>query len=126
MTAESTDAQMTQDSNSPIDMDWLRECTDGDADAMKTLLDLYVNRTTTLITELDGAIATASAPDVKRIAHACVGSSGTCGVVAMVPHFKSLEKMGAEGKLEAAPAVLATVRREFQRTTAYIDSQGLR
>jgi HPt (histidine-containing phosphotransfer) domain-containing protein len=109
----------------PIDMDWLNECTDGDADALKSMVELYLTRTATLITELDGAVAARSAEEIRRIAHACAGSSGTCGMAAMVPLFRSLEKMGASSQLENAAAVAADVRREFERTRKFVAEHGL-
>jgi HPt (histidine-containing phosphotransfer) domain-containing protein len=109
----------------PVDMDWLQECTDGDADALKSMVDLYLSRTAMLITELDAAVAAQSAAEIRRIAHACAGSSGTCGMAAMAPLFRQLEKMGTANQLENAAAVAADVRREFERTRKFAIEQGL-
>jgi two-component system, sensor histidine kinase and response regulator len=105
--------------NAPIDMDWLRECSDGNSTFIKEMLDLYMTRTAALIVELDAAIASNSAPDVRRIAHACSGSSGTCGIAKMAALFKSLEKMGLEGTLDDAPRVASEVRAEFERVEQF-------
>lgn len=107
--------------DAPVDFTWLRECTDNDADALKTLLDLYFSRTTTLIAELDKAIADGTAPEVRRLAHACSGSSGTCGMVKLAPLFKSLEKMGANGTLDGAAAIAAQVHQEFTRAGEFVN-----
>jgi len=106
-------------------MDWLTECTDGDVDAMKTMVDLYLTRTSSLIVELNAAAAANQVNEVRRIAHACVGSSGTCGMVAMVPLFKSLEKMGAAGKLENTSEIMARVGVEFERTKKFLAAKAL-
>ena len=106
--------------DAPVDLNWLRECTDNDADAMKTLLDLYFSRTATQLVELDKAIATGSASDVRRLAHACSGSSGTCGMVTLAPLFKSLEKMGADATLDGAAAIAAQAHQEFARAGAFV------
>ena len=101
-------------SDAPIDMNWLRECTDNDIDAIKTLLDMYFTRTSGLLADLDKAIAAGNADDVRRLAHTCSGSSGTCGMVKLTPLFKELEKIGASGKLDQAAAVAAQARQEFK------------
>ncbi len=111
--------------NPPVDMDWLCECTDNDSDAMKEMVALYINRTTSLIAELNGAVASKNAAEIRRIAHACAGSSGACGVTALVPAFKELEHMGVDGKLENAPAAYASVERDFARTKEFFAAQKL-
>jgi HPt (histidine-containing phosphotransfer) domain-containing protein len=104
----------------PVDLVWLSECTDGDAEAMKAMVDLYQNRTAVQLGELDAAIAADSATDVRRIAHACVGSSGTCGMGGMAQIFKRLEKMGGSGKLVDAAPIAAEARAEFERVKQFL------
>jgi len=106
--------------NPPVDLVWLKECTDDDLDAMKAMVELYLARTTTQLSELDAAIAADSASDVRRIAHACVGSSGTCGMNGMSQIFKRLEKMGASGKLIDAAPIAAEARAEFERVKLFV------
>ncbi len=105
----------------PVDFVWLRECTDNDADAMKSLLDMYFNRTATLLGELDTAIAAGNALEVRRVGHACAGSSGVCGIVKLVPPFKDLERLGASGTLNGATALAVAARSEFSRAKAVVD-----
>lgn len=111
---------MSSESAPPVDMVWLKECTDDDADAMKAMVDLYLTRTTAQLTELDAAIAADSASDVRRIAHACVGSSGTCGMTGMAQIFKRLEKMGGSGKLVDAAPIASEARAEFERVKVFV------
>src|SRR6185503_15091234 len=53
MNSENTNAP----GDPPVDLVWLNECTDGDAEAMKAMMDLYLNRTAAQLAELDAAIA---------------------------------------------------------------------
>jgi HPt (histidine-containing phosphotransfer) domain-containing protein len=117
--AQEEDNMDVKTEDAPIDMDWLRECTDGDSAMIKSMLNLYMERTAALIIELDGAIAANSAPEVRRIAHACLGSSGTCGIVNMAALFKRLEKMGIDAELGDASKVAADVRSEFERVKKF-------
>ena len=57
--------------DAPVDMTWLRECSDNDVETMTSLVTLFLSRTEQLLDELDGALAANSAADVRRIAHAC-------------------------------------------------------
>ena len=108
-----------------VDFEWLRECTDNDTDAIKSLLDLYFNRTATLLTELDAAIANGKPEDVRRLGHACSGTSGTCGMIKLAPLFKELERIGASGTTDGAAAVATSARLEFNQAKAYADGTVL-
>jgi HPt (histidine-containing phosphotransfer) domain-containing protein len=114
-------AENASSNDGPVDFDWLRECTDDDPGAMKTLLDTYFARTTTLLDELDKAVAAGNATEVRRVAHACTGSSGTCGMVKLTPLFKELEKKGAAGALDGAAQLAAQARDEFGRTREFVN-----
>jgi HPt (histidine-containing phosphotransfer) domain-containing protein len=113
------------DGDEPIDMEWLRECTDNNAGVMKTLLDMFFPRTATFLDELDTAIAAGNAKEVRRIGHACAGSSGTCGMARLTPLFKELERMGSSGTLDGAAAIAATARSEFAKAKAFADALKL-
>ena len=128
MTSESavTGAAQADGHDPPVDLDWLNECMDNDAEAIKTIVDLYVTRTDGQILELETAMSANAAADVKRIAHSCVGSSGTCGMERMASLFKSLEKLGAARNLMGGPAVVNEVRQEFERVKQFLSSKGMR
>ena len=124
--ADAVSSPSTGGADAPVDYVWLRECTDDDPVVMKSLLDLFFNRTTTLLKELDAAIAAGNAPEVRRLAHACVGSCGACGMVKQTPHFKTLEKLGAAGTLEGASAALTAAHTEFSHAKEYVNGMTLR
>lgn len=111
--------------DAPVDMDWLRECSDNDAETMTSLLTLFLTRTAQMIDELDGALAANSAADVRRISHACAGSSGACGMVTLAPLFKELERMGAGNNLSDAAGRARLVRSEFERVKVFVKNNGL-
>jgi HPt (histidine-containing phosphotransfer) domain-containing protein len=106
--------------NAPVDFTWLRECTDNDADAMKALLDMYFTRTNAMLDEIEKAIAAGTAVELRRLAHSCVGSSGTCGMVKLTPLFKQLEKKGVAGTVDGAADIAAQARSEFGRAQEFV------
>lgn len=115
----------SENEDCPVDLDWLRECTDDDPEAMRTMANLYVTRTTTQLVELESAIARNAALDVHKIAHGCVGSSGTCGMTKIAVVFKELEKMGKAGELAGAGALSEQARAEFERIKAFLTEKKI-
>jgi len=53
--------------------------------------------------------------EVRRIAHSCAGASATCGMSAIVPLLRELERQGQDGKLLGAEKLCAAAEQEFAR-----------
>lgn len=120
-TTSSTSAVGSGDEEAPVDLDWLRECTDNDADVMNTMLEMYFTRTRTMLDEMEKAIAAGTPAEVRRLGHACVGSSSTCGMVKLAALFKELERKGVAGTVEGAAEITAQARVEYARSKDFID-----
>ena len=99
----------------PVDMDRLREMTDGTEAGMRELVALYVEQTTTQLGQLSAAAKAGDAAEVRRIAHSCAGASATCGMSALVPLLRELERQGHEGKLLDSEKLCADASLEFTR-----------
>lgn len=119
------DLAMPDASAPPVDMDWLRECADCDVETMKAMVTLYFSQTEKLLAEMDVAIHAHSSADVRRIAHACSGSSGACGIVGMAQLMRLLEKMAADGQLENTATIVAAVKVEVVRAKTFLRAQQL-
>jgi PAS domain S-box-containing protein len=98
-----------------VDMDRLRDVTDDEPDRMQQLIDLYLTQAVPMLDGLNEAIQTNSSGDVARIAHKFVGSSVSCGVEAFTLPLRELERLGHEGDLSGADALLDDVRHKFPR-----------
>ena len=61
------------------------------------------------------AVQTNSSGEVARIAHEFVGCSLFCGVDAFTQPLRALERLGQQGNLSGADALLADVRHKFPR-----------
>jgi len=59
---------------------------------------------------------------VARVAHSCAGASATCGMTAMVPLLRQIERLGQEQRLEQAAELIPVVEAEFIRLQRYLDS----
>src|SRR5207245_2520036 len=58
----------------PVDMERLLEFTDGSLDNLRELVTLYLNQTRQQLEQLEAAVATGSALEVRRLAHSCAGA----------------------------------------------------
>ena len=98
-----------------VDIERLRDVTDDEPERMQQLINLYLSQVAPMLDGLNEAIQTNSSSDVARIAHKLVGSSVSCGVDAFTRSLRELERLGHEGDLSGAPALLDDVRHKFPR-----------
>jgi CheY-like chemotaxis protein/HPt (histidine-containing phosphotransfer) domain-containing protein len=112
----------------PVDMERLNDFSSGDEGAMLELAQMYLSQAAGHLESLSQAVQRQAAEEVKRVAHTLAGSSATCGMVAVVPPLRALEKMGYEQNLAEASARLAEVLREFGRVRDFLAQRlpGLR
>ena len=98
-----------------LDVDHLREVAHDQASQLQALIDLYLVEAGPMLDGLGQAIRANSAGEVARIAHEFVGCSLFCGVEAFTQPLRALERLGQQGNLSGADALLADVRRTFPR-----------
>ena len=72
------------------------------------------------LTSIQGA---RSFEEIQHLAHKSAGASATCGMNAIVPHFRELERQGYEGKLSGAPALLARAGKELERIRTFLNNR---
>jgi PAS domain S-box-containing protein len=98
-----------------VDIDHLRDVTNNEPARMRRLIDIYLTQAAPMLNELDAAIQAKTGGDVARIAHKLVGSSVSCGVETFTQPLRELERLGREGDLTGAPALLDDLRHKFPR-----------
>ena len=96
------------------------EIAGNDARRLQDLADRYVRQTSEQLAKLRDAIATGTAPDIKRIAHSAAGSSAMCGMKPLVALLRELERMGQTGQLADTPRVYGQVTEEFSRIEQFL------
>jgi CheY-like chemotaxis protein/nitrogen-specific signal transduction histidine kinase/HPt (histidine-containing phosphotransfer) domain-containing protein len=106
--------------DAPVDMERLRDFTDGDANSLRELVALYLQQTGGQIEQLERAVAANQPPEVRRLAHSCAGASATCGMRRLVPLLRELERQGYEGRLTNAADLCQGVVREFARIREFL------
>jgi HPt (histidine-containing phosphotransfer) domain-containing protein len=100
----------------------LSELAGGDEAGIRELVDLYLNQTSGQLQELKAAVERGIAKEVERIAHKAAGASATCGMNAIVPALRELERQGREDALMDAILLAAQAGKELERIRAFLDN----
>ena len=103
-----------------VDMDRLTELAGGGEDDLRDLVELYLKQTADQVEKLQVALKAGAGPEIRRIAHSCVGASATCGMQTLVAPLRELEHMGEHGQLADAQRPLNVVVREFERVRQFL------
>jgi HPt (histidine-containing phosphotransfer) domain-containing protein len=90
----------------------------GDDEAARDLLTLYLEDTSAQISLMVTALAGGSADQVGRAAHACAGSSGTCGVDTLEELFRRLEQQARGNRLDELSVTLPLIVETFTHVRA--------
>jgi HPt (histidine-containing phosphotransfer) domain-containing protein len=104
-------------------MERLNDLTDGSADSMRDLIELYYRQTFQQLTQLEMAIQQGNAAEVRRITHSCAGASATLGMVRLVPLLRAMEKQGMSGSLYDVPNLFKKALTEFKQIQIFLASQ---
>ena len=108
-----------------VDMSRLLEFTDGTPENLRELVLLYLEQTGQQLQQLEKAISTDSAPEIRRLAHSCAGASGTCGVRRLAALLRQLEQQASEQNLTQAAELGREIAREFSCTRDFLNQQLL-
>jgi CheY-like chemotaxis protein/HPt (histidine-containing phosphotransfer) domain-containing protein len=104
----------------PVVIERLLDFVGGEPDTLKEIVDLYLSQTSKQVAELERAIQVGNPEEVKRLAHKTAGASATCGMLAIVPALRELERLGYEGHLTNAQALGVQARKELDRISHFL------
>jgi signal transduction histidine kinase/HPt (histidine-containing phosphotransfer) domain-containing protein len=107
----------------PVDMDRMRDLTDGNADGLRELVEMFLKQTHKQFEQIEAAIRDGKAEDVRRVAHSCAGASATLGMTHLVPKLRELEKLGGTGALPGAEKICAAALHEYGRVQEFLKAQ---
>jgi HPt (histidine-containing phosphotransfer) domain-containing protein len=106
------------------DFDFWRDLAGGDDDCARELLALYLGDTSEQISLMVSGLAAGSTDQVGRAAHACAGSSSTCGVDALADLCRRLEQEARDNRLDdlsdTVPLIVETFDQVHARLTKTI------
>lgn len=101
-----------------VDFDFWRELAGGDDDCARELLTLYLGDTSAQISIMVSGLAAGSADQVGRAAHACAGSSSTCGVETLADLCRRLEQQARDNRLDELSDTLPRIVETFDQVHA--------
>jgi len=116
-------AAPAQESEPPVDLERMRDLTDGDANGLRDLVDMYLKQTHKQFDLMETAIQGGKADDVRRVAHSCAGASATLGMTQLVPKLRALEQLGASGALPGADDLRHAALQEYERVQEFLKTQ---
>ncbi len=107
----------------PVDMSRMNDLTDGNADSLRELVEIFFKQTQGQFTQLRTAISDGNADQVRRVAHSCAGASATLGMNRLAPLMRQLEKLGASGTLTGAADICENAAREFECIRGFLKAK---
>jgi len=107
----------------PVDMDRMKDLTDGNVDGLCELVDMFLKQTHKQFEQIEAAIRDGKADDVRRVAHSCAGASATLGMTHLVPKLRELERLGATGSLPGADQIRLSALNEYVRVQEFLRTQ---
>jgi len=90
----------------PIDRQALLVRVGGDQQLLNEVVQLFLADCPIRIAELQAAVDARDARGIRSAAHALKGSAGNLSATGLASAARTLERIGAEGRIEAAPAAL--------------------
>jgi PAS domain S-box-containing protein len=105
-----------------LDVQRLEAAANDDPKMVQELVDLYFAQAKDLMNGLRAAINSGSAKDVDHFAHKLVGASLACGMSAMVPPLRELERRGKQGQLASAEEFYDSASRHLELTRDKVGS----
>lgn len=109
-------------SKTPVDLQRLRDICGDAPEAMRTLVDLYLEQGAELLPAMEIAIRNNDARHVRSIAHRLRGASLSCGGNSIVPFLSELEQLGDSGNLATASAVYKKATSEFAQIRSFLEN----
>ena len=107
----------------PVEMDRLNDLTDGNADSLRELVEMYFNQTTKQFAQIQAAMAAGNGDQIRRVAHSCAGASATLGMMRMGQLMRDMEKEGAAGTLTNVPKICEDALREYAAIKQFLATQ---
>ena len=107
----------------PMEMDRLNDLTDGNADSLRELVEMFLNQTTKQLAQIQAALAAGKSDEVRRVAHSCAGASATLGMMRLGEMMRDLEKEAAAGALTNALRICEDAVREYQSVKQFLALQ---
>jgi hypothetical protein len=102
----------------PVDLERLREFSDGTDDGVRTLAALFLNELEEAALALGRSAGART--ELEAIAHRAGGTAGACGAVALASVLLNIESMAHDGQVEQAAGLLPHLERELTAVRQFL------
>jgi HPt (histidine-containing phosphotransfer) domain-containing protein len=104
----------------PVDLNRLKEFTDGTSTSLRELVDLYLAQTGQHVREISAAVQARELERARKMAHSSAGSSGTCGMRRLSTLLRELENAAQANDSEQCSVMARQAEEEFARVEAFL------
>jgi|SRR6185436_7388389 len=104
----------------PVDLERLREFSDGTNDGVRTLAGLFLDELEEAARALGRSAEAGARTELETIAHRTGGSAGACGAVALAGVLLKIESMAQAGQVEQAAGLLPQLQRELTAVREFL------
>jgi two-component system, sensor histidine kinase and response regulator len=104
----------------PVDIECLTEAAGNDPEQLRELIELYLQKSSELMKDLEVAIQTGASGEVETFAHKYVGASASCGMTAILGSLRELEQMGRSNELSGAAKSYACASQQLNRIRQFL------
>jgi HPt (histidine-containing phosphotransfer) domain-containing protein len=104
----------------PVDLERLREFSDGTNDGVRTLASLFLDELEEAARALGCSAGTGARVELEAIAHRIGGTAGACGAVALAGVLLNIESMAHAGQVEQAAGLLPQLERELTAVRQFL------
>lgn len=119
--AESERQSVELDSeHAPVDLRRLTELTGGKPEKLRGLIDRYTREAGEMMESLGSAVEAGSSEEIRRWAHKLGGTSATCGMIALVPPLRELEKLSQAGDISLSATLFGEVIVRLSQTQEFL------
>jgi two-component system sensor histidine kinase/response regulator len=104
----------------PVDFERLLEITGHDAEMYRQIVHDYLEQAEEILSEMVLAIEARSATEIRELAHKLCGSSGACGMQAIVQPLRRLEQLGQAAQFDRAHELHQDAVRQLNRIRRFL------
>ena len=113
----------SKNSSCPVDLNVLLDIIGNDTEAVKNLIDLFLENSQKRLQKLSQALTIQNWQDIEREAHSFKGASGGIGAIELYELCVKLESAGDDRNIKQAHEIYSTLKQEFERVKAYLQNK---
>jgi HPt (histidine-containing phosphotransfer) domain-containing protein len=104
----------------PVDLERLREFSDGSDEGVRTLAALLLDELEEAARALSDSADAGAWTELETLAHRIGGTAGACGAVALAAVLLNIESMAHAGQMEQAIGLLPQLDRELTAVRQFV------